>query len=119
MTTAHFSVVEEYFVGSHVTGEPAATDETADLEASIKATLIAHGLSAQTVSLSVAGVTTGMQQTIEWRVDVVYLGDAISIDSAFVVSMGQDIATLSNPVHLNSMWVPHEDLTTDSHIPAA
>ena len=70
------------------------------------------------MSLSVAGVTTGMQQTIEWQVDVVYLGDAISIDSAFVVSMGQDIATLSNPVHLNSMWVPHEDLTTISHIPA-
>jgi len=76
-------------------------------------------LSVQVVSLSVTGVTTGFQQTIEWRVDVVYLGDTISIDSAFVVSMGQDIATLSNPVHLNSMWVPHEDLTTISHIPAA
>ena len=72
----------------------------------------------QTVSLSVVGVTTGFQQTIEWRVDVVYLGDPIGIDSAFVVSMGQDIATLVNPVHLNSMWVPHEDLTTISHIPA-
>jgi len=118
LTTAYFSVKEEYFQGLHVTGEPAFTTETAELEASVLATLSAHGLNAQTVSMSVTDIGTGMQQTIQWRVEVAYLGDPIAIDAMFVVSMGQGIASLADPVHLNSFWLPLEGLTTVSHIPA-
>lgn len=118
MTTAYFSVKEEYFQGSHVTGEPAFATETAELEASVLGTLSAHGLNAQTVAMSIADVGTGMQQTIQWRVEVTYLGDPIAIDAMFVVSMGQHIASLADPVHRNSMWLPFEGLTTVSHIPA-
>jgi len=118
LTTAYFSVKEEYFQGSHVAGEPAFTDETSDLEASVLNTLNTHGLSAQTVSMKVVDVGTGMQQTIHWRVDVTYLGDPIAIDAMFVVSMGQGISGLADPVHRNSMWLPDQGLTTVSHIPA-
>ena len=100
-----------------MTGEPAFTTETDEIEASVLSTLNAHGLSAQTVAMRVTDVGTGMQQTIHWRVDVTYLGDPIAIDAMFVVSMGQGIATLSNPVHLNSMWLPDQGLTTLSHVP--
>ena len=62
--------------------------------------------------------TTGMQQTIYWRVDVTYLDNPIAIDSTFVVSMGQDIAALLDSVHQNSMWGLQEGLTTLSHVPA-
>lgn len=101
-----------------MSGDPAFATETAELEASVLATLSAHGLNAQSVSMSVEDVGTGMQQTIQWRVDVTYLGDPIAIDAMFVVSMGQNIASLSDPVHRNSMWLPLEGLTTVSHIPA-
>ncbi len=118
LTSAYFTIKEEYFQGSHVTGEPAFTDETADLEASVLATLTTHGLNAQTVAMKVVDVGTGMQQTIHWRVDVAYLGDPIAIDAMFVVSMGQGIAGLADPVHRNSMWLTDQALTTVSHIPA-
>ena len=117
LTSAYFTVKEEYYEGSHATSREVA-DETADIEASILNTLKAHGLDAQTVAMEATNVGTGAQQTIHWRVDVTYIADPIVIDAMFVVSMGQGIADLDDPVHRNSMWLPDQGLTTASHVPA-
>ena len=101
---------------SHVTGEPAASTETSEVEADVKTTLIGQGLNAQTVSMTPSQITTGMIQVVEWRVDVTYLGDPIAIDSMFLVVMGSSIMGLGG-VHLNSLWKEHTGLTTVSYAP--
>ena len=56
-------------------------------------------------------IATGYQQTVEWRVDVTYLGEPILISPAFVVSMGNGIAALGG-AHANSIWEANEGLVT-------
>jgi hypothetical protein len=117
LTTAYFVVDEEYFQSSHVTDATASSAETAQLEASVKSTLVAQGLNAQTVSMKAMQIVPGMVQTVEWRVDVAYLGDPIAIDAMFLVIMGSSIFGLGG-VHANSLWKEHTGLTTISHAPA-
>lgn len=117
LTTAYFVLDEEYYQSSHVTGEPAASAETAEIATSIKSTLIALGLNAQTVSMSVQGIETGMVQTVNWRVEVTYLGDPITINALSVVVMANNIVGLGG-VHANSLWKEHTGLTKVSHAPA-
>ena len=115
--TAHFSVTEQYFSGSHEVAEPAASTETAEITSSIRSTLTTHGLNVQSISISPMIVATGFQQSIVWRVDLTYVGTPILISPAFVVSMGNAIAALGG-VHANSIWETHEDLVTVSHVAA-
>jgi hypothetical protein len=68
--------------------------------------------------MHVAEIGTAAQQTVLWRVDVTYLGDPITLDSTFAVSVGQAITSLADPVHSNSVWLPEQGLVTVSHIPA-
>ena len=96
--------------------EDEAAVETAQLEASVKATLIANGLTALTVSMSIVNVVTGMHPDVEWRVDVLYVGDPIVIDSQFIVAMATNINGMGG-VHQNSLWVGHSGLVTKSHVP--
>ena len=117
LTSAYFVVNEEYYQSSHVTGTAASSAETAELEASIKATLVSQGLAAQTVSLTATQIVPGMVQTVEWRVGVTYLGDPIAINAMFLVVMGNNIFGLGG-VHANSLWKEHTGLTTTSHAPA-
>ncbi len=116
LTTAYFVVDEEYYQSSHVTGEPASSAETAELEASVKSTLVMLGLNAQTVSMRVQSIETGMVQTVNWRVDVTYLGNPITINSLSVVIMANNIVGLGG-VHANSLWKEHTGLTKVSHAP--
>jgi len=118
LTTAHFSLEEQYFQGAHVSDEPGFTTETSEIEASILSALISHGLDAQTVAMHVLQIDTAAQQTIHWRVDVTYLGDPITLDSTFAVSVGQAVTSLADPAHSNSVWLPEQGLVTVSHIPA-
>lgn len=113
-TTAHFTVVEMYFAGSHVTAEPEASTETAAIKESIRNSLVAHGLQVETMDLAYAGITTGYQQSITWRVDLTYVGDPIPIDAMFIASMGSDIRALGGP-HADSLWQAGDGLTTVSH----
>ena len=82
----------------------------------MKATLIANGLAATTVSMSVINLVTGMHPEIEWRVDVLYVGDPIVIDAQFIVAMSTNINTMGG-VHQNSLWIGNSGLVTKSHVP--
>jgi hypothetical protein len=117
LTTAYFVVSELYFSGSHVTAEPAASAETAEVTSSIGSTLMTHGLNVQSISMTAVEVATGYQQTIRWRVDVTYLGAPILVSPAFIASMQEGIAALGGP-HTDSLWQSGEGLTTVSHAPA-
>ena len=97
-------------------GEPAAATETAQIEARVKSALITDGLNVQTVSMTPT-IDPGFQQTINWRVDLTYLGDPIVIDSMVVAAIGGQIMGLGG-VHLNSLWQEHGGLVTVSHEPA-
>ena len=119
LTTAYFVVDEEYFQSSHVTGEPAASIETSELEADVQSTLILQGLNAQTVSMTATQINTGMVQVIEWRVELTYLGDPIAVDNNVVAAIGSSIMALG-AAHQNSLWrenADHTGLTTVSHAP--
>lgn len=116
LSTAHFSVTEHYFAGSHVEAEPDASTETAEITSSIGSTLMTHGLNVQTISATPTSIGTGYQQTIQWRVDVTFVGDPILISPAFVVAMGNTIADLGGP-HANSIWENNEGLVTVSRVP--
>ena len=113
LSVAHFTVSELYFSGSHVTAEPAASTETAEITSSIGSTLMEHGLNVQSISLMIIEVATGYQQTIRWRVDVTYLGAPIIISPAFIASMQTGIAALGGP-HADSLWQYVEGLVTVS-----
>ena len=115
LTTAYFTVSELYFSGSHVTAEPAASTETAELTSSIGSTLTTHGLNMQTIAMSVVEVTTGYQQTIRWRVDVTYLGQPIVVSPAFIASMQEGIVALGGP-HADSLWLSGDPLVTVSRV---
>lgn len=116
LSTAHFSVTEHYFAGSHVEAEPDASTETAEITSSIGSTLMTHGLNVQTISATPTSIGTGYQQTIQWRVDVTFVGEPILISPAFVVAMGNAIADLGGP-HANSIWENKEELVTVSRVP--
>ena len=111
-------MTEQYFAGSHEVAEPASTTETEEITSSIGSTLMAHGLNVQSISLIYTGISTGYQQSVEWRVDVTYLGDPILISPAFVVSMGNGIAALGG-VHANSIWEANQGLVTISRVVAS
>ena len=115
LTTAYFTVTEMYFAGSHVTAEPAAGQETEEITSSVGSSLIAHGLDVRTIAMAYAGITTGYQQSITWRVDLTYVGDPIPIDAMFIASMGSDIHALGGP-HADSLWqADGEELVALSH----
>jgi hypothetical protein len=113
LTTAHFSVTEQYFSGSHVQSEPAVSQETAEITSSIGNTLVTHGLNVKYIAAVSTSIATGYQQTIGWRVDVAFLGEPILISPAFVVSMGNGIAALGG-AHANSIWEANGGLVTVS-----
>ena len=102
-----------YFAGSHVTAEPAAGAETAEITSSVGSTLIAHGLDMRTIQMTPT-ITTGYVQSIEWRIDLTYVGEPIAITAPFIASMGSDIAALGGP-HADSLWQAGHDLVTLSH----
>jgi hypothetical protein len=115
VTTAHFTVTEQYYEGSHVTAEPAASQETEEITSSVGSSLIAHGLDVRTIAMAYAGITTGYQQSITWRVDLTYVGDPIPIDAMFIASMGSDIRALGG-AHADSLWqADGNELVTVSH----
>ena len=66
--------------------------------------------------MTVAQVNTGMVQYFEWRVDLTYLGDPITINNNVVLSIGSNIMGLGGS-HLNSLWKENTGLTTVSHAP--
>ena len=113
LTKSYFLIDEEYFQSSHIVGEPAFTTETTDIETSIKSTLLLQSLNVQTVAMSVVQIVSGTVQTIEWRVDVTYLGVPITID---FFPIGSHLVNLGG-VHQNSIWREHQGLTTVSHAP--
>ena len=77
---------------------------------------MAHGLSVETISVMATSVATGYQQTVQWRVDLTFVGDPILISPAFVVAMGNGIAALGG-AHANSIWAANEDLVVVSRTP--
>ena len=99
-------------------GEPAASTETAQIEASMKSTLVAQGLDVQTLTMTPMSVTPSQEdEIIDWRVDLTYLGDPIVIDAAVVMDIGSNLTGMLGP-HLNSIWKEHGGLVTVSHEPA-
>ena len=113
LTTAYFTATEVYFAGSHVTAEPEAATETAEITSSVGSTLMAHGLDVRTIQMTPT-ITTGYVQSIEWRIDLTYVGEPIAITAPFIASMGSDIAALGGP-HVDSLWQAGHDLVTLSH----
>ncbi len=79
---------------------------------------MAHGLNVQTLSVTPTSVATGYQQTVQWRIDVTFVGDPILISPAFIVAMGNGIAALGG-AHANSVWAANEGLVTTSRVPVA
>jgi hypothetical protein len=108
-------VTEQYFSGSHVEAEPDVSTETAEITSSIGSTLTTHGLNVETISILPTSVATGYQQTVQWRVDVTFVGDPILISPAFVVAMGNGIAALGG-AHANSIWEANGGLVTVSRV---
>ena len=99
-------------------GEPDATIEREQIEASMKSTLVAQGLDVQTLTMTPMSVTPHHEdEIIDWRVDVTYLGDPIVIDAAVVMNIGINLTGMLGP-HLNSVWKEHSGLVTVSHEPA-
>jgi len=116
LTTAYFTVVEMYFAGSHANSEPEVTVETTEIRESVRNSLVTHGLDVRSMNIAYAGITTGYQQSITWRVDVTYTGDPIPIDAMFIASMGSDIRAMGG-AHADSLWQADSGLTDVSHEP--
>ncbi len=116
LTTAFFTVVEMYFAGSHATSLLEYTAETTAIRESVRNSLVTHGLDVRNTDMAYAGIMTGYQQSITWRVDVTYAGDPIPIDAMFIASMGSDIRAMGGP-HTDSLWQADIGLTTVSHEP--
>ena len=101
----------------HVEAGPDASTETAEVASSIRDTLVGHGLNVQTISIVPTSVATEPQSVVQWRVDVVFVGEPILISPAFVVAMGSGVAALGG-VHANSLWQASEGLVVVSRVPA-
>ena len=107
-------MVERYFAGSHATSLIEYTTETTAIRESVRNSLVTHGLDVRSMDMAYAGITTGYQQSITWRVDLTYVGDPIPIDAMFIASMGSDIRAMGGP-HTDSLWEAGEGLVTVSH----
>ncbi len=103
-------------MGSHVVSEPAFTDETEEVRQAVETTLMNYGVNTSSVAMSVDSIAGDVYATIDWRVDVEYVGDWMPADqtSGFLVSLDANVRGLPGPAHANSIWTEADPLTVVS-----
>ena len=106
-------MTEEYFQGSHVVSEPAFTDETEEVRQEVESTLMNYGVNTSSVAMIVSSLSGDVYVTIQWRVDVAYVGDWMPTEqfSSFIVSLDANVRALPTLAHSNSIWTQDDPLT--------
>ena len=103
-------------MGSHVISEPAFTDETAQIRDAVETTLMDYGVNTSSVAMSLNTITGDVYATIEWRVDVQFVGDWMPANQVtnFLVSLDANVRALPNAAHASSIWTETDPLTVVS-----
>ena len=103
-------------MGSHVVSDPAFTTETEQIRAEVESTLMSYGVNTSSVAMNVNSITGDVYATIDWRVDVQYVGDWMPADqtAGFLVSLDANVRALPGPAHSNSIWTETDPLTVVS-----
>jgi len=103
-------------MGSHVVSEPAFSTETEQIRQAVEETLMDHGVNTSSVALHLDTLTGDVYATINWRVDVQFVGDWMpaSDTSNFVVSLDANVRALPNAAHASSIWTETNPLTVVS-----
>ena len=103
-------------MGSHVVSEPAFTDETEQIRQEVEATLMNYGVNTSSVALNLNTISGDVYATIDWRVDVQFVGDWLpaSETSNFLVSLDANVRGLPGAAHSNSIWTETDPLTVVS-----
>ena len=103
-------------MGAHVISEPAFTDETEEIRQVVEATLMDYSVNTSSVAMSIDTITGDTSPTIDWRIDVEFVGDwmAPSALAGFLVSLDANVRALPGPAHSNSLWTETDPLTVVS-----
>ena len=96
--------------------EPAFTTETEQARQEVETTLMDYGVNTSSVAMSIDTITGDITPTIDWRVDVQFVGDWMPDDQAdsFLVSLDQKVRALPSSAHSNSIWTETDPLTVVS-----
>ncbi len=116
LTTGYFGLTEEYFMGSHAVSEPAFTTETEQIRVEVEETLMNYGVNTSSVAMHLDTITGDVYATIDWRVDVQFVGDWMPAGqmSSFIVSLDSNVRALPGAAHSNSIWTEADPLTVVS-----
>ena len=100
-------------MGSHVISEPAFTDETEQIRDAVETTLMDYGVNTSSVAMNLHTITGDVYATIEWRVDVQFVGNWMPASqvSNFIVSLDANVRGLPGTAHANSIWTETDPLT--------
>ena len=75
-----------------------------------------YGVNTSSVAMSVNSVTGDVYATIDWRINVEFIGDWMPADqtAGFLVSLDANVRALPGPAHSNSIWTAADPLTVVS-----
>ena len=100
-------------MGSHVVSEPAFSAETEEVRQVVESTLMDYGVNTSSVAMNLHTITGDVYATIEWRVDVQFVGNWMPASqvSNFIVSLDANVRGLPGTAHANSIWTETDPLT--------
>ena len=100
-------------MGSHVVSEPAFSAETEEVRQVVESTLMDYGVNTSSVAMSLDSITGDVYATIDWRIDVEFVGGWVPTDqtAGFLVSLDANVRGLPGPAHANSIWTEAHPLT--------